>query len=147
MGATTMHKLSQSEQIVYDALCRAADEMDFCPKNEDLAELAGFNSLGGMADLVSRLEEKGFIEVRRFQRSRQVRIVATDKWTVRPINMAPHWRNRPPETLRPAPDVVTQRKPNMAAEIMSWANKRGVSLSDALADLVFVGWEVEKERG
>lgn len=35
----------------------------------------------------------------------------------------------------------------MAAEIMSWANHRGVSLSDALADLVFVGWEVEKERG
>ena len=142
-----MGNLSECERVVYDALVSAANDADFCPKNEDLAEMAGFNSLGGMADLVSRLENKGLIEVRRFQRSRQVGIVASGKWTARPINTAPHWRDRPPETLRPAPHVVNQRKPNMAAEIMSWASKRGVTLSDALADLVFVGWEVEKERG
>lgn len=142
-----MIELSRSERIVYEALVGAAERMEPCPKNEDLAELAGFNSLGGIADLISRLEKKGLIDAERFQRTRQVCIVATGKCTSRPLNTAPHWRNRPPETLRPAPHTIAERRPNMAAEIMSWANQRGVSLSDALADLVFVGWEVEKERG
>lgn len=142
-----MAALSQSEQIVYEALFQAAEQCEPCPKNEDLAEMTGFNSLGGIADLVGRLEKKGLIEAERFQRTRQVRIVATDKWTARPINTAPHWRNRPKEMPTPAQHTIRQREPSIAQQIEKWATERRVSLSDALADLVFVGWEVEKNRG
>ena len=140
-------ELSQSEQIVYEALVSAAERMEPCPKHDELNAMIGCSSTSASPTIVKRLEEKGLIEVERFQRTRQVCIVATGKCTSRPLNTVPHWRNRPPETLRPAPHTIAERKPNMAAEIMSWANHRGVSLSDALADLVFVGWEVEKERG
>lgn len=140
-------QLTVSERIVYDELRRAADACEPCPRNEDLAELAGFTSLGGIADLVRKLERKGMIEAERFQKTRQVCIVETGKCTARPLNTAPHWRNRPRETLRPAPQIVSQRKPDVASQIFAWAARRGVSVSDALADLVFVGWEVEKERG
>jgi len=142
-----MNELSETERVAYEAIKHAAERCEPCPKNEDLAALISFESLGGTADLVSRLELKGLIEVQRFQRSRQVRIVETDKWTARPLNCAPHWRDRPKDMPTPAQHAIRQREPSIAQQIEKWASERRMSFSDALADLVFVGWEVERERG
>src|SRR3546814_7664867 len=87
--------MSQSERVIYQALVNAAEAMRPCPKNDDLMGLIGASSDSTPPTIVRRLEEKGLIKVDRFQRSRRVYIVATDKWTPMPLNTAPHWRNRP----------------------------------------------------
>lgn len=142
-----MIDLSKTERVAYEAIKRAADRCEPCPTCDDLRAILNFDSVSGTVRVVQRLEAKGLIEVRRFQRSRQVRIVETDKWTARPLNCAPHWRDRPREMPTPAQHTIRQREPSIAKQIETWAAKRRISFSDALADLVFVGWEVEKNRG
>lgn len=139
--------LSLNERLVYEALKRAADRCEPCPKHDELNAIINCSSTSTSPTIVKRLEEMGLIEVQRFQRSRQVRIVETDKWTARPLNCAPHWRDRPREMPTPAQHAIRQREPSIAQQIEKWANERRISFSDALADLVFVGWEVEKSRG
>lgn len=140
-------ELTENETKVFRALWSAAEREEPCPTVDDLRDLLDFSSCSGTVQIVQRLEEKGLIEVQRFQRTRQVCIVATGKCTARPINTAPHWRDRPKETPSPSIAIVRERKPNLAGEIMAWAGSRNVAYADALADLVFVGWEVEKARG
>ena len=142
-----LQTLSENEQKVYMALVDAAEACEPCPNADDLRALLDFDSVSGTVQIIQRLEAKGLIEVQRFQRSRRVRIVATDKWTARPVNIAPHWRDRPREMPTPAQHTIRQREPSIAKQIETWAAERRISFSDALADLVFVGWEVEKNRG
>ncbi len=139
--------LTENELIVYGAICRAADNCEPCPKAEDLQELTGVQSVSTTVKLVGLLEKRGMIEVERFQRGRRVRIVETNRWTSMPINIAPHWRTRPRDIPSASVAVIRERKPDTAKQIEKWAIHRGVAMCDALADLVFIGWEVEKERG
>src|SRR3546814_19759806 len=99
------------------------------------------------SDVCSSDLEKGLIKVDRFQRSRRVYIVATDKWTPMPLNTAPHWRNRPQQVPSPSLQAVRERRPDIAAQLITRASQLGKPAVEFLADLVFVGWEVEKERG
>ncbi len=140
-------QLTENELIIFRALVAATERSEPCPDHADLNALIGCSSTSTSPTIVGRLEKMGLIEVQRFQRSRQVCIVATGKCTARPINTAPHWRDRPKETPSPSIAIVRERKPNLAGEIMAWAGSRNVAYADALADLVFVGWEVEKARG
>lgn len=142
-----MIELTASERIVYEALVKAADACAPCPKHDDLNELIGATSTSTSPTIVKRLEEKGWVEVDRFQRTRRVRIVATGKCTALPLNTAPHWRNRPKNVPAPASITVRTRRPDIAAEIFTEAARLGKPAVEYLADLVFVGWEVEKARG
>src|SRR3546814_8934868 len=81
--------------------------------------LIGASSDSTPPTIVRRLEEKGLIKVDRFQRSRRVYIVATDKWTPMPLNTAPHWRNRPQQVPSPSLQAVRERRPDIAAQIRS----------------------------
>lgn len=84
--------LTEAERIVYDAIRRAADVGDPCPQNIDIEILTDLSSSSMGPTLVRRLESKGLIKVKRFQRWRQVWVVETGAWTAAPSNRAarPH---------------------------------------------------------
>ena len=142
-----MSEMTERERIVYEALNAAAEACLPAPRNDDLMEMVGCSSDSTPPHTIRRLEEKGLIEVARFQRSRQVCIVATGKCTAMPLSSAPHWRDRPKDVPTPSISAVRARQPDIAAQIMTWAASRSMPICDVLADLVYVGWQVEKERG
>jgi hypothetical protein len=76
----------------------------------DLEDMLGFSSTSMGPKIIRRLEQHGLIIVRRFQRFREVQIVATGKWTKRSDAMhveRPHVP-RGAGSRTPAP---TDRKP------------------------------------
>lgn len=140
--------LSKNEQVIFDALQRAAASGSECPKNEELMDLIDASSTSCVPGIMERLEAQGLIRRETFQRSRRVTIVASGQSTATPRNAAPHWRDRP-RTARiptPTPHALRHAKPDVGEEIMAWARARNLPYADALADLVWVGWEVERAR-
>ena len=113
--------LPLKDRLIYGAINRAAQEGKPCPTADDLVEVSGYSAVSSTVEAIQRLE--------------------------RPLNLAPHWRDRPREIPAPSPVIVKARDVDVSVEIMKWAAGRGVSFSEALADLVFVGWKVEMERG
>lgn len=71
------------EAIAYDEISRAAQAGEVCPMNLDLEMMFGCNSASVAPSIVKRLERKGLIKVRRYQRFRRVLIVATGQSTAR----------------------------------------------------------------
>lgn len=145
--AALICELPLKDRLIYGELNRAAIAGQPCPTADDLVEVSGYSAVSSTVEAIQRLERRGLIEVHRFQRSRQIKIVESGQWTARPLNLAPHWRDRPREVPSPSPVIVKARDVDVSVEIMKWASGRGVSFSEALADLVFVGWKVEMERG
>jgi DNA-binding MarR family transcriptional regulator len=86
--------LSLFEGAVLAALTRAAERAEACPTADDLLEHIGFGAQSTTVAVIRRLEERGYIKVDRYQRSRRVTILATGKSTRRPENTTPHWRSR-----------------------------------------------------
>lgn len=84
--------LTISEALVYDAIHDAAKAGLPCPQNIDIEILTDSSSSSMGPTLVRRLEEKGLIVVRRFQRWRQVLVVPLGLWTAAPdnLNAKPH---------------------------------------------------------
>jgi hypothetical protein len=80
-------ELSPAEQVIYQMIYEAAEIGDVCPINIDLEMAAGFNSCSMGSAVVKRLESKGLIKVDRFQKFREVEIVATGKRTARSVSM------------------------------------------------------------
>lgn len=78
-----MHQLTEIEQRVYDMICCAAENNLPCPSNMDIEDEADYSSTSMGPMLIARLERKGLIRVLRFQRFREVKILATGKWTAR----------------------------------------------------------------
>lgn len=69
--------------MAYDAIRGAAEAGEICPLNLDLEMMFDCNSGSVASTVVARLERKGLIVVRRYQRFREVQIVATGEWTAR----------------------------------------------------------------
>lgn len=105
-----MTDLSRNEQIVYAALVEAAEQGQPCPVNMDLEMLAGLDSCSMGSWLMARLEAKGMIVVRRYQRFREVQIVETGKWTARHPSMHVD-RPHVPRGMRSRGPRPTDRKP------------------------------------
>lgn len=117
------------------------------PSIDDISERLGVANGGTVPELFRRLHDMGVIINKPFQRGRQVCLVETGKWSAAPMSTAPHWRDRPRDVPTPAPVVVKVRRPDIAAEIFTEAARLGKPAVEYLADLVFVGWEIEKSRG
>ena len=143
-----MDELSRHEEIILDALTGAAAQGIVCPKNEDLMELINASSTSTVPQIIERLIDKGLLSREVYQRSRQICIIETGKCTAAPNSRQPHWRDRPraQRLPTPAPHSIRTIQPDVGEAIMQWARARGVPYSEALADLVFVGWEVERGR-
>jgi hypothetical protein len=93
LNPRTGHEMTPNETIIYDALCEAARGKNPCPTNLDLEMLIGCASGSTSPTIVRRLEQRGFIEVIRWQRFRTVKICATGDWTMKAPNQqttSPH---------------------------------------------------------
>lgn len=80
-------ELSPAEQVVYQMIYEAAENGQPCPVNIDFEIAAGFESSSMGSVTVARLEAKGLIKVERFQKFREVEVIATGKRTARASNM------------------------------------------------------------
>lgn len=90
------HALPEAEAIVYAAVFDAAERGLVCPSHEDLMELCDYSSTASTPDLLKRIEGRGLVTVRRFIRTREVRINATGRWTARD----PRQKSETPQTPR-----------------------------------------------
>ena len=138
--------LNTNEQRLLAIYREAALEARPKPPIDDLAFELGVANGGTIPEITRRLENMGLIEVDRWQRSSRI-CFPDGLCTALPLNTAPHWRDRPKQTPSVSIETVRVRHPEISAQIITWASKRGVALCDAIADLVYVGWQVEKERG
>lgn len=78
--------LSKPERMAFQALWDAAEAGRPCPTNIDLEVMIGYASSSMGSSVVRRLEAKGMIRVRRYQRFREIQIVATGRWTARAVS-------------------------------------------------------------
>jgi hypothetical protein len=86
-------KSGQSEQIVFDAIVRAAHDGRPCPSNAVICDLTGASSVSHGALIISRLEKRGMIVVTRFQCGRDVFVPSIGKSTTSDgSSRTPHWR-------------------------------------------------------
>lgn len=90
--------LTPREQAVFDAIERAARAGEPCPDNMTLACIVDCESLATPVRNLQMLEKKGFVRVTRYQRARQVTIVASGLSTRAPADTTAHWRARSKET-------------------------------------------------
>jgi hypothetical protein len=92
--------------------------------------------------VMQRLERKGLIRIKRYQRSRQVYVVELDQWTKEPANKVPHWRDvpRPQNLPSVALPTIAARRPDEAAQIQTEIRRRGAMPADFIAELVHMGW-------
>lgn len=90
--------MTDSEARVYRALRIAADYGERCPTNAELAERLGYmphregSKPGSCSEIVSALEDAGYIRVWRFAKMRIVEICATGRRTATVSQVRPHWR-------------------------------------------------------
>jgi DNA-binding MarR family transcriptional regulator len=142
--------LSPIERRVLE-LCEAAAERDQpAPSIEDLTVAIGATGVSTVPGIMKRLEAKGFISRRIYQRGRVVCITATGQSTAEPSNTSPHWRFRIDQPQTPTIQAVREKSKPIAAMIEAEARLTGKPIASFLADLVYIGWheyQAEKERG
>ena len=78
-----VNQLTKFEWVVLQMIERAADRGQPAPSNLDIEMEIGCNSSSIAPAIVKRLEEKGIIAVKRYQRAREITIIATGKQTAR----------------------------------------------------------------
>lgn len=134
--------LSRWERMVLDLIVEAADARRLAPTSEDIEEVCEC-SLSTAVDIVRMLEQRGLIMVQRYQRARRIKVLTTGKWTARVANKTPHWRTqpRPPTMPVPSPNVVRDRRPDFAREVMHAARVEHMELGEFLAELAWTGWQ------
>lgn len=144
--------LSQIERAVLAICEQAAEDGRPLDSNDDIMEVLadrGFDhrgeplgAYGGgtIPGIMERLQRKGYIERIKFQRGRQVCIVATGKCSTPPACTAPHWRLRPKSDPIPTPAIHKVREGGpIATEIEQDARSRGKSMAEHLMDLIYIG--------
>lgn len=143
----TVFDRDEAKEAIYDRLNYAAVIGEICPTADELAEVSGVGSVSTTVALMHVLEDEGRIKVERFQKTRQVTITATGQSTAEPSNKSPHWRDRDEGVPLPAIQALRQKAPNIVTLIEAEARLLGKSLSDFLADLVYIGWhEYQAEK-
>ena len=93
-----MAGLFYRDDVVYAAYLAAAERGLPAPTCDQLCDLLD-NGDGGpvvatTVNITRRLEQRGLIRVVRYQRYREVQIVATGQWTAPAKSRTPHWRER-----------------------------------------------------
>lgn len=142
-----MSDLTERERIVFDAMNAAAEACLPAPKHDELNELIGCTSTSSSPTIVRRLEEKGLIQVERFQRTRQVCIVATGKCTAIPMGSHAHHvaRGIGKDTPVPSPQTMKAREPDLFRAIAVDAGAHNVPLVEFMQDMMAFGYRKWKE--
>jgi len=94
-------ELTERQRRLLEIIAEAARAGHVCPTNKAIAEMDGLVSASAVADAIGRLQRKGVIEVKRYNRARIVRLPDQDLVTAKPklsshAGWAPHWRDRKP---------------------------------------------------
>ena len=110
--------MTKAERAAYDMLCQAAENNEPCPPSMDIEDGLGFSSTSMGPKVIARLEAKGVIEVRRFQRFRQVKIMATGKWTKQSEEMRSSKPHVPRGTHDPKPLMTALKEIGLPPEII-----------------------------
>jgi hypothetical protein len=82
------------EHMVMKELVRCATAGELCPTVTHFAVLLDCSEGGTVVGIMKRLEARGLILVTRYQKTRQVTILATGAKTAEPKSKAIHWRDR-----------------------------------------------------
>lgn len=143
---TPVFDRDEAKEAIFCRLSEAAQSGAMCPTADELVEISGVGSVSTTVAFMHILEDEGRIKVERYQRGRVVTITATGASTAAPSDTSPHWRQRPEELPTPTVQGITRDKPTVAADIFAKARAKGRSPQDYLADLVWLGWEVECAR-
>lgn len=122
------------DNMVYKAIRAAAAEGRRFPTCDDLCELTGANAVATTVNIVQRLERKGLIQVRRFQRERQAYVPEIDAWTRAPMNEAEPWTHAA-VTI----GDVRRTDADLALSIIERAEKQGMSKKEAMAEVFMAG--------
>lgn len=94
------------EHMVMRELERCANAGELCPTVTHFAVLLDCSEGGTVVGIMKRLEARGLIRVQRYQKTRQVTILATGAQTAEPKSKAIHWRDR----MSPKGDYHRQRR-------------------------------------
>jgi len=138
--------LSPIERTVLGYIERAAAQGVILDENSVIAEDLGVQSTSSVSDVLRRLENKGIISRKLYQRGRQVCITATGECTAEPSNLTPHWRFRADSVPAPSVSEIKQRMPKTATTMEAEARLLGKSLNEFLCDLVYCGWHDYQAR-
>lgn len=142
-----MSDLTERERIVFDAMNAAAEACLPAPRNDDLMAMLGCSSDSTPPHTVRSLEAKGLIQVERFQRTRQVCIVATGKCTAIPMGSHAHHvaRGIGKDTPVPSPQTMKAREPDLFRAIAVDAGAHNVPLVEFMQDMMAYGYRKWKE--
>lgn len=139
--------LSPIERRVLEMCETAAENGLPAPSIEDLTVAIGATGVSTVPGIMKRLEAKGFISRRIYQRGRVVCISATGQCTAEPANTSPHWRFRIEQPQTPAIQAVREKSKPIAAMIEAESRLTGKPIAQFLADLVYIGWhEYQAEK-
>jgi hypothetical protein len=140
--------LTVIERIALECLKQIASEGRRATQAE-LCAATGVNyQTGALPAILRRLEDKGHIKREIYQRGMTICIPSLGVCTAPPQDQSPHWRQRTDRVPSPTIQPVRERAKPVAAMIETEARLLGKSLTDFLADLVYIGWheyQAEKE--
>lgn len=92
MSALDESDLSETESAVLHIVKQHAIAGSELASNEEIADQLNFNTGTTIRGVMLRLERKGYVQIRSYQRGRQVYVKSLKLWTAAPPCRVPHWR-------------------------------------------------------
>jgi hypothetical protein len=138
----TQYDRDTAKEAIFQRIDQAAQLGEICPTADELAEVAGVESVSTTVALMHMLEDEGRIEVARFQKSRQVTIVATGRRTAEPTNTTPHWREvdkRSADTPTLPIHTIAHTAPNLATYLHGMMREENLTMQAAQIALMSRG--------
>lgn len=144
--ATSEADLNHNERLVLAFVARAAEAGRELDSNEEIADQLGLDGTGTIRGIMLRLERKGYVETRSFQRGRQVYHKGLQLWTAAPPCTVPHWRtiydrdvaktpSQPKSTVEQFPNIMAVLDQLMKQHNLTFANAQVMLMSHGVSAL------------
>jgi hypothetical protein len=144
--ATSEVDLNHAERMVLSFVARAAEAQRELESNEEIADQLGFDGTGTIRGIMLRLERKGYVEIRSYQRGRQVYHKGLQLWTAAPPCTVPHWRtiydrsvervpSQPQASVQQFPTIMSVLDQLMKAHNLTFANAQIMLMSHGVSAL------------
>ena len=140
--AATCENLTISERTVLEYVERAAEQNRELEPNDEIGDALGFSGTGTVRGIILRLERKGYVKVRSYQRGRAVFAVRINKWTRPPLCLVPHWRTIAQKSYKETPTQPPQRLmqvPTVMEAVDSLMKERAMTMQEAQVTLMAYG--------
>ena len=133
--------LTETEHKVLAFVERAALQHRPLDENDVIADHLGFSGTGTIRGIMLRLERKGYVKIKSYQRGRSVYAVRVGKWTKPPLCVVPHWRTIL-DRSKDTPSLPVSRMmefPTIIAEVNRLQRERNVDFAGAQILLMSYG--------